>query len=197
MMQRSLIMTDRRTRASTEIGVHTTAGWHQPSGLGYQPAEDAPSGASAAITRIRRQCRNNEPELFVEQLGEIPGFARHRARGKRAQADGKRGSTHKLTQVRKQNQPCIRSDVHGITLPFSNAQQITMYSTPSVCLAQNRGEQLADECSLCSTASTINQPATMRSGGWRSLTRIGMCRRNFCASSGLITTGPHNSRAQW
>ncbi len=52
----------------------TTAGWHQPSGSGHQPVEDAPSGASAANTHIRRQCRHHELQFVGEQLGKTRGI---------------------------------------------------------------------------------------------------------------------------
>ena len=43
-------------------------------GLGRQPVEDAPSGASSANTFIRRQCTHLEPDLAREQLGKLPVF---------------------------------------------------------------------------------------------------------------------------
>lgn len=102
----------------------TTAGRHQPSGLGRQPVEDAPSGASSANTLIRRQCTHLEPDLQERTTGEIPCFCLEaRARGTRALACWEApASAAKMAHGRNRKQCTAKFDVDEPTPAFNRAE---------------------------------------------------------------------------
>ena len=76
------------------VGLRGTTGWklgglESTIGVGLQPGEDAPSGASSADTFTDANRRILNPIAMEGQLGKIPVFWRHWARGIRARAGGK------------------------------------------------------------------------------------------------------------